>query len=212
MDFSTRLGSNAQRDEPRWQRSPSRYRRSLSPVRRPPPRRSPSPQYSSDDSQQPARRQSPTYEPFQAHNAAEGPSFEDGEEYDEYAAPGPIAPLSEHERTLLERKQGHRDAFEARRELREHEAALDEHRKNIIKEKVAAVQQEVAAERQAGTSKKRANVMDDSRRKALLKQVVAKKVSVFCGILPEVLRGGRVGIILCLRALQVFVYVTCECA
>lgn len=164
MDFSTRTNSSTAR------RGTQRDSRSSSPRR---DRRSPSPRQSSD-SPQPVRRDSPTYEPFHTEYQAAA-SFEDERELYGYSA-DTRPRLSEHERNLLERKYEHHDAFVARRERLEQEEELERRRKGIMKEKMASVQQEVAEERQAGTSQKRSNPMDSSRRKALLEKMVAKKV------------------------------------
>lgn len=85
-------------------------------------------------------------------------------------------PLSEHERTLLDRKQQHHDAFEARRERLEEEEELERQRNRIMKEKVASVQQEVSADRATPTTQKLPHTSDNKRRKALLEKMVAKKV------------------------------------
>jgi hypothetical protein len=174
VDFSARINSSVAHRETgiRRTRSPSpphRARKSYS--------RSPSADRCSDDaSLAPAKRNSPTYEPFlsQSRDA----SFEDGAKlYPRYMV-DVDAPSSQHERNLRERKQEHHDAFEARRERLEEEEALERQRHNVMKEKMVSVQQEVAAERQAGTSQTRSNPADVKRRKALLEKLVAKKVSL----------------------------------
>lgn len=140
-------------------------------------RRSPSPRHASDDdSPQPARRSSPTYEPFRGEYQAaarfDNVSDLHGTSLADARAPG----MSEHERTLLERKHEHHEAFETRREKLEEEEELKRQRNSIMKEQVARVQQEVAAEREAGASKKRSNPVDSSRRKALLEKMVSKRM------------------------------------
>ena len=140
-------------------------------------RRSPSPQYSSDDdSPQPARRSSPTYEPFREGCQSADRIEHSSDLHGTYHKDVRAAEMSAHERALLDRKHQHHEAFEARRERLEAEEELSRQRNSIIKEQVARVQQEVAAERAAGSSQKRSNPVDSSRRKALLEKLVAKRM------------------------------------
>jgi hypothetical protein len=174
VDFSTRINTSGAHRETgtRDRRSPSPRPRSVGSCSR-----SPSAHCRSDNaSLQPPRRRSPTYEPFHAQNQAT--SFEDvGKLHDGYRS-DVDAPMSQHEWSVLERKQQHHEAFEARRERLEEEEELERQRHSVMKEKMASVQQEVAAERQAGSSQMRSNPVDSKRRKALLEKIVAKKVSL----------------------------------